>query len=53
MIAWIIRGLLAVGGVVAAWFVSPEAGNFSVVEGMVTVALIAAVVLAMALISRK
>ena len=53
MIAWVIRILLVLAGGIAAWFVSPDATNFSVVQGMVAVALIAAAVLAAALLTRK
>lgn len=53
MIGWIIRLLLAAAGAIAALFVAREAENFSVVQGMVAVALIAALVLALALLRRK
>jgi hypothetical protein len=53
MIGWIVRILLLAAGSIAAWFVSPDAANFSVVQGMVAVAIFAAAVLAVALLSRK
>lgn len=53
MIAWVVRILLLLAGAVAAWFVSPEAENFSVVQGMVAVAIFAAAVLVVAVLSRK
>lgn len=53
MIAWVVRILLVAGGAVASWFVAPDAENFTVVQGMVSVAIFAAAVLVVALISRK
>jgi orotate phosphoribosyltransferase len=53
MIGWIVRILLLAGGAVAALFVAPDAENFDVVQGMAAVAIFAAVVLAVALLSRK
>jgi hypothetical protein len=51
--AWIIRVALLAGGVVAAWFVAPDAPNYGVVQGMASVAIIALCVLAAALIRRR
>jgi hypothetical protein len=48
-----VRIPLAVAGVVAAWFVARDAPNFGVVQGMVAVALIAAVVVVLALFRRR
>jgi hypothetical protein len=45
--------VLLAAGAVAALFVARDAANFSIVQGMVAVAMIAAVVLALALIRRK
>ncbi|WP_270936041.1 hypothetical protein [Falsiroseomonas oryzae] len=53
MIGWIVRILLVAGGAVAALFVAPDAANFDVVQGMVAVAIVAAVVVAVALFTRK
>jgi hypothetical protein len=53
MIGWVIRLILVGAGAVAAIFVARDAQNFTVVQGMVAVALIAAVVLAAALFRRK
>ncbi|MGG5821638.1 hypothetical protein [Falsiroseomonas sp. HW251] len=53
MIGLIVRGLLVAGGAVAALLVAPDAENFSVVQGMVSVAIFAAAVLVVAVISRK
>ncbi len=47
--AWILRILLAAAGAIAAIVVARDAPNFPVVEGMVAVALIAAIVLVLAL----
>lgn len=51
--AWILRLALVAGGTVAAWFVAPDAPNYTVVQGMMTVAIIAAAVVAAALIKRR
>jgi hypothetical protein len=40
MISWIARGLLILAGVITGWFVSRDAPNFGVVQGMVAVALL-------------
>jgi hypothetical protein len=53
MIGWIVRLLLAASASITAIFVSHDADNFTVVQGMVGVALFAAIVLAMALWSRR
>jgi hypothetical protein len=53
MFGWIIRIILVAAGAVTALFVAQDAPNFSVVQGMVAVVLIAAVVLAVALLRRK
>lgn len=51
--AWLVRIALLAGGVVAAWFVAPDAPNYSVVQGMMTVLIIAIAVFAAALIRRR
>lgn len=51
--AWILRIAMLAGGAVAAWFVAPDAPNYTVVQGMMTVAIIAACVVAAALIKRR
>ena len=51
--AWLLRIALLAGGVVAAWFVAPDAPNYTVVQGMMTVAIIAACVVLAALINRR
>jgi hypothetical protein len=50
---WLLRGLLAAAGAIAALFVARDAPNFMVVEGMVATVLIAAIVLVLALTRRK
>lgn len=50
---WLIRLLLLAAGAIAALFVAREAENFGVVQGMVAVALIAALLLVLALARRK
>lgn len=51
--SWLIRILLVAAGGIAALFVARDAPNFAVVEGMVAVALIAGIVVALALTRRK
>jgi hypothetical protein len=53
MFGWLVRIVLVAAGAVAALFVARDAENFSVVQGMVAVALIAAIVLLVALTRRK
>jgi hypothetical protein len=53
MIGWAIRLLLVASGALAALFVARDAENFSVVQGMVAVALFALLVVALALLRRK
>lgn len=53
MIGWAIRLLLVAAGAVAAVFVARDAENFTVVQGMVAVGMVAALVLALALFRRK
>lgn len=50
---WLLRILLLAAGAIAALFVARDAPNFVVVEGMVAVALIAAIVLVFALTRKK
>ena len=44
MAAWLTRIALAAGGVVAGWFVTKDAPNFSVIQGMAAMMIIAVVV---------
>lgn len=53
MIGWLVRIILVAAGAVTALFVARDAANFGVVQGMVAVALIAAVVVVVALLRRK
>jgi len=48
VVSWIVRGLLIVSGVVTGWFVSKDAPNFSFIQGMVSLVVIAVVVLVLA-----
>ena len=48
-----LRIPLVMAGAIAALFVARDAPNFTVVEGMIAVAIIAAVVVALALIRRR
>ena len=40
MISWIVRGLLAGGGVVASWFIARDAPNFSVIQMVMSLILL-------------
>ena len=53
MIGWAVRLLLVAAGAVAALFVARDAENFTLVQGMVAVALFAALVLVVALFRRR
>jgi hypothetical protein len=48
MIAWIVRGLLALAAVVTEWFVAPASPEFGVVQGMISLAVFVAVVFILA-----
>jgi hypothetical protein len=48
MVAWIARIVLAMGGVVAGWFVAKDAPNFSVIQGVAAMLIIAAIVAVLA-----
>lgn len=51
--AWLLRILMLAGGALAALFVAPDSPNYTIVEGMMTVVIIAVAVLAAALIGRR
>ncbi len=53
MIGWLLRILLVAAGAIAALFISRDAENFGVVQGLVAVALIGAIVVVLALSRRK
>jgi hypothetical protein len=44
MIAWLTRIALVAGGVVASWFVARDAPNYSVIQGIAAMLIIAAVI---------
>ena len=44
MISWIVRGLLAGGGVMAGWVVAGDAPNFGVIQMMMALILLTFVV---------
>jgi hypothetical protein len=48
VVSWIVRGLLVISGVVTGWFVSKDAPNFSFIQGMVSLVVIAVIVLVLA-----
>jgi hypothetical protein len=49
----LMRIPLALAGAIAALFVARDAPNFAVVEGMIAIAIIAVVVLALALTRKR
>jgi hypothetical protein len=49
----LIRMLLAVAGAIAALLVARDAGNFSVVQGIVALFVVAAVVIGVGLLGRR
>lgn len=51
--AWLVRIILVAGGAVAAWFVAPDAPNYTVVQGMMSVVIIAIAVFIGFLINRR
>ncbi|WP_424810830.1 hypothetical protein [Roseococcus sp. YIM B11640] len=51
--AWLVRIALIAGGSVAAYFVAPDSPNYTVVQGMMTVLLIAIIVLACVVLPRR
>ena len=48
VVSWIVRGLLIVSGTVTGWFVSKDAPNFSFIQGMASLVVIAVIVLVLA-----
>jgi hypothetical protein len=48
VVSWIVRGLLVISGSVTEWFVSKDAANFTVIQGMVSLAVIAVIVFVVA-----
>ena len=44
MVSWIVRGLLALGGVAAGWFVVKDAPNFGVVQMVMALLLLTLIV---------
>ncbi len=49
----IIRALLLLGGVVAGWFIATDSPNFGVVQGILSIAIFAAIVAVIALWPRR
>jgi hypothetical protein len=48
VVGWIVRGLLMVSSVVTGWFVSKDAPNFSFIQGMVSLVVVAVIVFVLA-----
>ena len=48
MISWLVRGVLIVSGAVTGWFVSKDAPNFSLIQAMGALLVIALAVFVLA-----
>jgi hypothetical protein len=48
MFNWVVRIVMLLAGMITSWFVAREANNFSVIQGVVAMLLIAFFVLAAA-----
>jgi hypothetical protein len=48
MVSLIVRGLLIISGTVTGWFVSKDAPNFSFIQGMASLLVIAVIVFVLA-----
>jgi hypothetical protein len=48
VISWVVRLLLIAAGAVAQWFVTEDAPNFGIVQGVVAVLLLALIVFVLA-----
>ena len=48
MVSLIVRGLLLISGTVTGWFVARDAPNFSFIQGMVSLVVIAVIVFVIA-----
>ena len=44
MVNWIVGGLMAIAGIIAAWFIARDAPNFELVRGAVATILLVAVI---------
>ena len=53
MVSWIVRGGPIVSGTVTGWFVSKDAPNFSFIQGMASLVVIAVVVCVLAFWPRR
>ena len=49
---FLIRIMLALGGGVAAWFLSPDAPNFAVMQGMLAIGITALILVVLSLFSK-
>ena len=49
MFGWVVRILLAIGGVVTQWFIAPASPQFGVVQGVISLAIFVAIVFVLAL----
>lgn len=49
VISWIVRLLMAVAGIVAAWFIAKDALNFGIVQAVIALLLVTLIVAVLAL----
>jgi hypothetical protein len=49
----IVTALLAIAGAIAAWFVSPDAGNFPIVQAAIAILLVVAAVALLVFLGRR
>lgn len=50
---FLIRIMLALGGGVTAWFLSPDAPNFAVMQGMLSIGITALILVVLSLFSKR
>lgn len=50
---WIIRIMLAVGGIITSWFIAKDEPKFGVTQALVTISLIALLVIIFAVWPRR
>jgi uncharacterized membrane protein len=48
MVSWIVRALLAIAGVITAWFIATDSPNFDLVRAAIAVLLLAFVIAVLA-----
>lgn len=48
MVSWIVRALLAIAGIITAWFIATDSPNFDLVRAAIAVLLLAFVIAVLA-----